>query len=212
MFCCCSQEFYHHTNAKDKWKLRIKRTENLRNQTIGFSAHLSHLARNRSLFPLCNVQITSHPEPTITQHSLAERSKMAAGSHAARVDSVKRPFALPPAVMEVKTRSSQMVPQRSSSRWQVSEGGEMQLSLLDWVNSCGVQFVQHLRQRACNSICSWPTVLPRVGIAARALLRKIPNEEMSQRAPLLSKSQASGVAPRVPVLFVVFSFQRSSFV
>lgn len=66
--------------------------------------------------------------------------------HRARVDSVKRPFISPPAVAEVKllnnppvpARSSQMAPRRNNSQRQVLEGGEMQLSLFDWVNSCEV--------------------------------------------------------------------------
>lgn len=138
-FCCCSQEFHNRANAKDKWK-SIKRGENLRDQTIGLNTLDGHLARKRSLFPLCNVQISSHPEPTITQHSLAEWSKMAAGSHTARgwCWLSREAFRFTPSGEGGKTGSSQMVPQRSSRRWQVSEGGEMQLSLLDWVNSCGV--------------------------------------------------------------------------
>lgn len=80
-----------------------------------------------------------------------EQSKMAAGSRNAQNSKAFSEGAIyitPSAVTEGKlvsshlitllAYSSQMAPQRNNSQWRVLEGGEMQLSLFDWINSCEV--------------------------------------------------------------------------
>jgi len=160
--------------------------------------------------------------PTITQLSLEEQTKMAAGSHNAQsscwfgygaIPTPPPPF---PAATEVKLSnnhlstvpaySSQMAPRRNNSRWQVLGGwrdaaGPVWLGKQSWGLICPTP----PQKRGCNSIGSWPTVLPWAGSAAQALLKKGPAEEMSQRAPC----RAKGATPRVLVLFFLF-FSSSS--
>ena len=124
--------------------------QNTTNESNCYRTDVSVLVFIAGLFPLTDRKgVILYHLPLLSSHqSNSPKWQLDHIMNRAHVDSVKRPFISPPAVTEVKVLnnhlitvpaySSQMAPKRNNSQWQVSEGGEMQLSLFDWVNSCEV--------------------------------------------------------------------------
>lgn len=137
--------------------------------------------------------------------------------HRAHVDSVKRPFISPPAVAEVKLlnnhRACSFLTDGSPKEQQsvAGFGGWRDAAVPVWLGKqlWGLICPTPPQKRGCNSIGSWPTVLPLAGTAAQSLLKKPHWGNVPARAPL-SKRHAGCATPRVLVLFFFKQIQFHS--
>lgn len=128
--------------------------------------------------------------------------------HRTYVDSVKRPFIPMSAVTEVKLftttvplHSSQMAPPEEQQSV-AGFGGWRDAAVPVWLckQLWGLICPTPPQKRGCNSISSWPTVLPFAGTAVQALLKK-PHWGNAPASAPLSKRHAGCATPRALVLF-----------
>lgn len=131
--------------------------------------------------------------------------------HWAHFDSLKRPFISPAAVTEVKLlnnhRACSLLTDGSPKGQQsvAGFGGWRDAAVPIWLGkqSWGLICPTPLQKRGCNSIGSWPTVLPYAGTAAQALLKKPHWGNVPVSAPLRMR-HAGCATPRVLVLSFCF--------
>lgn len=139
--------------------------------------------------------------------------------HRAHVDSVKRPFISRPAVAEVKLlnnhRACSFLTDGSPKEQQsvASFGGWRDAAVPVWLGKqlWGLICPTPPQKRGCNSIGSWPTVLPLAGTAAQALLKKPSLRKCPSECPVEQKAcrqcNSQSACP-----FFFFFLNRSSFI